>query len=114
MTGNPADQPDVEFVVTADAGEPAPRLRYAARGQQVVAASAEHVVGGLVGGAQEGGHPKPGGTRGRGPHGPWAQRNGGDNRRRRAQRHWGVLQGERMGASGGVLRPTTLAKPEAL
>src|SRR6202000_2638055 len=61
VAGNPTDQPDVEFVITEDAGEPTLALGHSAFGQQMVAASAEHVVGGLVGGVQQVRHPQPSG-----------------------------------------------------
>ena len=53
MTGHPADQPDVEFVVTVQAGEPAIVGGQPAGGQQVVVAAVEHVGGRPVGGVQQ-------------------------------------------------------------
>ena len=68
LARNPADQPDVEFVVAVQPGEPAVVGRDAGRRQQVVIAAVEDVVGVLVGDVQQVGQSKPRGSGYRGNH----------------------------------------------
>ena len=62
MPGHPADQPDVDFVVAMQPGEPAVVGGHTARRNDVVVTTAEHVVSGPVGDVQQVGQPQPGGA----------------------------------------------------
>ncbi len=62
MPGHPADQPDIDFVVTVQPGEPTVVGGHTARRDDLVVAAAEHVVSGSVGDVQQVGQPQPGGT----------------------------------------------------
>src|SRR5690349_10404642 len=53
MVLDPADQPDVELVVTVDTGVPTVVGRQAADGKQSLVAAAEHIGSGLVDGVQQ-------------------------------------------------------------
>ena len=71
---DPADQPDIEFIVAVQAREPAVVDRRPAGGQQVAVVAREHIVGVVVGGLQQVRQPQAG--RGR---------NSGDGRRQHSR-----------------------------